>query len=110
MANSFVLPLTKKGQFILQLNFSNGADAVKPGTYNPDAGYGKPFWVSAEVKVMVGAKGTIAMLGARTGTAEIIKMSETMVCGRFHLQAKVGEIVNSEVAGEFNVKLEKSRY
>ncbi|MCX6559507.1 MAG: hypothetical protein NTZ26_03235 [Candidatus Aminicenantes bacterium] len=110
MANSFVLPLTQKGQFILQLNFSNGADAVKPGPYNPDAGYGKPFWVSAEVKVMVGTKGTIAMLGARTGTAEIIKMSETMVCGRFHLQAKAGEIVNSEVAGEFNVKLEKARY
>lgn len=110
MANSFVLPLTKKGQFILQLNFSNGADAVKPGKYDPAAGYGKPFWVNAEVKVMVGEKGTIAMLGARTGTAEIIKMSETMVCGRFHLQARAGDVVNSEVAGEFNVKLEKSRY
>jgi hypothetical protein len=110
MANSFVLPLTKKGQFILQLNFSNGAEAVKPGIYNPDAGYGKPFWVSAEIKVMVGEKGTIAMLGARLGTAEIVKMTETMVCGRFRLQAKAGEVVNSEVAGEFNVKLEKSRY
>ncbi len=107
MANGFVVPLNKKGQFILQLNFSNGADAVKPGKYDPAAGYGKPLWVFAEVKVMVGEKGTIASLGARTGTAEIIKMTETMVCGKFHLQAKAGEIVNSEVAGEFNVKLTK---
>jgi hypothetical protein len=107
MANSFVLPLTKKGQFILQLNFSNGVDAVTPGKYDPAAGYGKPFWVFAEVKVLVGEKGTIASLGARTGTAEIIKMTEAMVCGRFHLQSKTGETVNSEVAGEFNVKLTK---
>jgi hypothetical protein len=107
MANSFVVPLNKKGQFILQLNFSNGAEAVKPGAYDPAAGYGKPFWVFAEVKVMVGEKGTIASLGARTGTAEIIKMTETMVCGRFHLQTKAGDSIASEVAGEFNVKLEK---
>ena len=45
MANSFVLPLKQKGQFILQINFSNGAGIV-PGTYDPAAGYGKPFWVS----------------------------------------------------------------
>jgi hypothetical protein len=110
MANSFVLPLNKKGQFILQLNFSNGTEIVTPGKYDPAAGYGKPFWVSTEVKVMVGEKGTIAMLGARTGTAEIIKMTETMVCGRFHLKTLAGDAVTSEVAGEFNVKLEKSRW
>ena len=110
MANGFVLPLNKKGQFILQLNFSNGAEAVTPGKYDPASGYGKPFWVNAEVKVMVGEKGTIAMLGARAGTAEIIKMNETMVCGRFLLKTQVGDSIASEVAGEFNVKLEKSRW
>jgi len=109
MANSFVLPLKQKGQFILQVNFSNGAGIV-PGKYDPAAGYGKPFWATAEVKVAVGEKGTIVMLGVTEGTAEIIAMSGSMVCGRFHLKTPSGQAQPSEVAGEFNVKVERSRW
>jgi len=109
MANSFVLPLKHKGQFILQVNFSNGAGIV-PGTYDPAAGYGKPFWVSAEVKVAIGDKGTIVMLGAGEGTAEIVAMSGSTACGRFRLKTVAGHPQPSEVAGEFNVKVERSRW
>jgi hypothetical protein len=109
MANSFVLPLKHKGQFILQITFSNGAGIV-PGTYDPAAGYGKPFWASAEVKVAIGDKGTIVMLGAGEGTAEIIAMSGSTVCGRFRLKTPAGHPQPSEVAGEFNVPLERSRW
>ncbi len=109
MANSFVLPLEQKGQFILQVNFLNDAGIV-PGKYDPVAGYGKPFWVTAEVKVAVGDKGTIVMLGAAEGTAEIIAMSGSTVCGRFHLKTPAGHPQPSEVAGEFNVKVERSRW
>ena len=109
MANSFVLPLKQKGQFILQINFANGAGIV-PGTYDPAAGYGKPFWASGEVKVAIGDKGTIVMLGAGEGTAEIIAMSGSTVCGRFRLKTAAGHPQPSEVAGEFNVPLERSRW
>jgi hypothetical protein len=110
MANSFVLPLKNKGEFILQVNFSNGSVPVTAGKYDPAAGYGKPFWVSAEIKVLVGEKGTIVMLGVDEGMAEIIAMSANNVCGRFHLQTKAGSPFSSEIAGEFNVKLERSRW
>ena len=109
MANSFVLPLKQKGQFILQVTFSNGAGIV-PGKYDPAAGYGKPFWVTAEVKVAIGEKGTIVMLGVEEGTAEIVSMSGAMVCGRFHLKTPVGHPQPSELAGEFNVRVERSRW
>jgi len=109
MANSFVLPLKQKGQFILQINFANGAGIV-PGTYDPAVGYGKPFWVSAEVKVAIGDKGTIVMLGVGEGTAEIIAMSGSTACGRFRLKTVAGHPQPSEVVGEFNVKVERSRW
>jgi hypothetical protein len=109
MANSFMLPLKQKGQFILQINFSNDGGIV-PGKYDPAAGYGKPFWVTAEVKVPVGEKGTIVMLGVGEGTAEIIAMSGSLVCGRFRLKTPAGHAQPSEVAGEFNVKVERSRW
>lgn len=110
MADSFVLPLKSKGQFILQLNFSNGNDPMKPGKFTPAAGYGKPFWVTAEVKVFVGAKGTIVMLGVGEGTAEIVSLNDTTVCGTFHLKTKAGQSFASEVAGTFNTKVERSRW
>jgi len=109
MANSFVLPLEQKGQFILQVNFSNGAGIV-PGKYDPAAGYGKPFWASAEIKVPLGKQGTIVMLGVGEGTAEIVAMSGSMVCGRFRLKTPAGHPQPSEVAGEFNVPMERSRW
>ncbi|MCK7474303.1 MAG: hypothetical protein MZV49_13690 [Rhodopseudomonas palustris] len=106
MANSFVLPLKHKGQFILQVTFSNGA-GIGPGKYDPAAGYGKPFWASAEIKVPLGEQGTIVMLGVGEGTAEIVAMSGSMVCGRFRLKTPANR---SPAAGEFNVPMERSRW
>lgn len=110
MANSFVVPLKNKGEFILTLNFSNGADPVKAGKYDPAAGYGKPFWVTAEIKVLKGPKGTIAMLSVAEGSAEIIQMTDKTICGTFHLKTKAGAKTASEVAGTFNCELTKSRW
>jgi len=110
MSNIFVLPIKKKEEFIAVIRFSNGTDKIVPGTYSPASGYGKPFWVYAEVALHKGEKGVIASLGVREGTATIIKMTEDMICGKFHLKVKPGSSIKGEIAGEFNVKLEKSRW
>ncbi|UCH95133.1 MAG: hypothetical protein JSV88_33485 [Candidatus Aminicenantes bacterium] len=110
MSNIFVLPIKKKEEFIALIRFSNGKDKIVPGTYSPTSGFGKPFWVYAEVALHKGEKGVIASLGVREGTATIIKMTEDMICGKFHLKTKTGSSVKGEIAGEFNVKLEKSKW
>ncbi|MFC2141267.1 hypothetical protein ACFLQP_03115 [Acidobacteriota bacterium] len=110
MSNIFVLPIKKKEEFIAVIRFSNGPDKIVPGTYSPASGYGKPFWVYAEVALHKGEKGVIASLGVREGTATIIKMTEDMICGKFHLKPKTGSSVIGEIAGQFNVKLEKARW
>jgi hypothetical protein len=110
MSNIFVLPITKKEEFIAVIRFSNGQGKIVPGTYSPASGYGKPSWVYAEVALHKGEKGVIASLGVQEGTATIIKMTGDMICGKFHLKTKTGSSVKGEIAGEFNVKLEKSKW
>lgn len=107
MANSFVVPIKKKSEFIAVLNFSNARKPITVGKYSPANGYGKPFWVTAEVKVHKGEKGVIVSLGVVEGTAEIVEITETSVCGTFNVKNKKGDAVFS---GEFNTKLEKSRW
>jgi hypothetical protein len=53
---------------------------------------------------------SLKMGGALLSKVEIIRMTETMVCGRFLLKTLAGDSIASEAAGEFNVKLERSRY
>ncbi len=110
MSSSFVVPIKKKEEFIAVIHFSNGADKVAPGTYSPGSGYGKPFWAFAEVKLHKGNKGVIVSLGVAEGSATIIKMTEDNICGKFDLSTKPGSSVRGEISGEFNVKLEKSRW
>lgn len=107
MAGSFVVPIKKKSEFIVVLNFSNARKPITAGKYSASAGYGKPYWVTAEVKVHKGEKGVIVSFGVVEGTAEIVEITETNVCGTFSLKNKKGD---SAIAGEFNVKLEKSRW
>jgi len=107
MANSFVLPIKQKSEFIAVLNFSNARQPITAGKYSPAAGYGKPFRVTAEVKVHQGEKGVIVSLGVMEGTAEILEMTDTTVCGTFNVKNKKGD---STLTGEFNTKLEKSRW
>ena len=110
MSGSFVVPIKKKSEFIMVIQFSNGPDKVVAGTYSPQAGYGKPFWVFAEVKLHKGEKGVIVSLGVREGTAEIVEISDERVCGTFDLRSKTGSARPSIIKGTFNVKLEKSRW
>jgi hypothetical protein len=107
MASSFVVPIKKKNEFIAVLNFSNGQKPIVAGKYSPTAGYGKPFRVTAEVKVQKGEKGTIVSLGVMEGTAEILEMKGDTMCGTFDLKNKKGD---SHIAGHFNVKITKSRW
>ena len=107
MSSDFVVPIKEKSQFIAVINFSNGSNPVAAGKYNPAAGFKKPFWVTAEVKVHKGEKGVIVSLGVREGTAEILEITDDKVCGTFALKNKKGDSV---ISGEFNVKLEKSRW
>ncbi|MCP5108621.1 MAG: hypothetical protein GY950_34870, partial [bacterium] len=80
------------------------------GKYSPAAGYGKPFWVTAEVKLFKGEKGVIVSLGVREGTATIIKMTEDSICGTFDVKTKAGSSLKGTLSGKFNVKMEKSRW
>ncbi len=110
MVNDFVLPIQSKDQFIVAIKFSNGKEKVVPGTYHPSAGYGKPFWVFAEIKLYKGEKGTIISLGVREGTATITELTASRICGTFDLKTKAGSGTQAAVAGTFNCKLESSRW
>lgn len=106
MADSFVLPIKKKSEFILAINFSNGPDLISPGTYTPAAGYGKPFWVTAEIKLYKAEKGVIVSLGVAEGSAVITLLDESRVCGSFDLKNRQG---TSFASGEFNLPLETEK-
>lgn len=110
MSSSLVVPIKKKNEFIAVINFTNGKDKVMPGTYSPAAGFRKPFWVIAEVKLYQGDKGVIVSLGVREGTATIVEITEDRICGRFDLRTKAGAAVQGEITGEFNVKLQTSKW
>jgi len=111
LANDFVLPIKKKDEFIAQIVFSmDKLNKIKEGDYSPTAGYGKPFWVFAEVKVHKGEKGAVVSLGIREGSARIIKITEDRVCGTFDLRSKTGSNLKSEIKGTFNLKYEIARW
>lgn len=109
MSNSFIVPVKEKGVFIVAINFTNAKEPITPGTYSAAAGYGKPFWVTAEIKVAREEKGAIVSLGVREGTACIIKITDSSICGTFDLKLKKKDAISSAISGEFNVPLEKSR-
>ena len=110
LANDFVLPITKKTQFIADIEFRNAKKPITTGTYKGSSGYGKPFWAFAEIKLHKGEKGVIVSLGIREGEAIITKMTENSICGKFNLRSKKGGSQDSVLSGEFNVKLERSRW
>jgi hypothetical protein len=111
MANSYVLPLKKKSEFILVVTFLNADKPVVEGDYSPAAGYGKPFWSYAEIRVLSGPKGTNVSFGVSEGSARILSIKNGRVCGTFALTRKnaLNEIAAS-VIGEFNVEMEVSKY
>ena len=108
LVNDFVLPITRKDQFILDIEFRNAKKEIVAGAYSGSSGYGKPFWAFAEVKLHKGEKGVIVSMGIREGEAIITKITDSMVCGKFELRSKKGSTQNSSLTGEFNVKLERS--
>jgi len=110
MSSSFIVPIKKKDEFIAVIHFSNGNQAVTPGTYTPKAGFGKPLWAFAEVKLYKPEKGVIVSLGVKEGTARIISLTEDRICGVFDLYSPKDSHFFGEISGEFNVPLEKSKW
>ena len=110
MSNSFIVPVKEKGVFIVAINFTNARKEIAAGTYSAAAGYGKPFWVTAEIKVAREEKGAIVSLGVREGTATIIKITESSICGTFDLKLKKKDAITNAISGQFNVPLEKSKW
>jgi len=102
MANTFVSPIKNKDEAILVISFSNGKDKVVIGEYDPANGYGKPFWVSAEVRVLgTTGKGTDISFGAKEGKAVILDMKDGKICGTFDLTGSLGS-----AKGTFTADLE----
>lgn len=85
-------------EFVLILNLSNGPNAVAAGTYSPKAGYGKPFWATAEVLTGSGKAGTFFSIGAGDGTVNLIEFSNAKACGVFDVTGAAGQ-----VKGTFNI-------
>ena len=110
LVNDFVLPIKKKEEFIADIEFRNGKETIIPGVYNGSSGYGKPFWAFAEVKLHKGDKGVVVSFGIMEGDAVIKRMTEDSVCGTFDLRTKPGTGPNSAIRGEFNVKMERSKW
>lgn len=86
------------GEFVLILNLSNGPNEVVAGTYSPKAGYGKPFWATAEVLTGSGKSGMFFSIGASDGTANLIEFSKNKACGTFDITGAAGQ-----VKGTFNI-------
>lgn len=110
LANDYVLPIKDKKIFIVDIEFRNNNDPIVAGSYSGASTYGKPFWGFAEVKVDKGEKGAVVSMGINEGTATIIKLTEDSVCGTFNLRTSADSKIQSVIEGEFNVKLEKSKW
>lgn len=110
MSNGYVLPLKNKKEFILVITFLNGSNPVAAGTYSPSAGYGKPFWSFAEVRVLSGPQGTNVSFGVREGSARIIEVKPDRICGTFQMQRKHLGQVAAAVSGRFATQLQESKY
>jgi len=110
MSSDMVLPLKNKKDFILVVTFMNGSNPVVDGTYTPKAGYGKPFWSFAAVRVLSGPKGTTLSFGSNEGKSTISGISTGKISGTFLLQRKNGAKVAAEASGTFNVPLTTSKY
>lgn len=110
MSSDMVLPLKNKKDFILVVTFMNGPNPVVDGSYSPKAGYGKPFWSFAAVRVLSSPKGNTVSFGVTEGKATISGISSGKISGTFQLQRKNGAKVVTEASGAFNVPLTISKY
>lgn len=110
MSSDLIVPITDKSQFIAVIKFNNAREEIVPGIYSPTAGYGKPFWAFAEVKLHKGEKGVVLSLGVNEGTAVITEKTADRVKGTFDMRAVTKTGKNSEIAGTFDVTLTTSRW
>lgn len=103
MDNSMVIPVEKKGQAVVVLNFMNGSERVTRGEYTPAAGWGKPHSISAEVQL----KGThpsgsivgfVSASSKERGKATITAVDDQWVCGSFDLSGSLGAVAGHFVA------------
>ena len=105
MANEYVLPLKNKKEFILVLTFLNPPNPVVDGEYSPKAGYGKPLWCYAVVRVLSGPQGTNASFMVNEGKAVLTGIKAGKISGTFQMTRKNGDKVVAEATGTFDVPL-----
>jgi len=103
MDNDMVLPIKKRGEAVVVLKFMNGSNKIAVGDYKPTAGWGKPFFVWADVMVLgskpAGAVITFVAGGSGDkGTATIVEMTDKQVCGTFDITGGLGRVAGSFVA------------
>ena len=110
MSNDYVIPITEKSQFIAVIKFSNARQENIAGTYNANAGYGKPFWGYAEIKLYNGDKGVMVSLGVNEGTAVITEKTADHIKGTFDLRSVTKSGKNAELTGTFDCPLTTSKW
>ena len=108
--DSSVTPKKEKSKWTVGavVNFTNAGKLVVKGIYKASPGNRKPFMATAEVRIFRGKRNnTLSSLRVEKGTAEIIAMTDTNVCGKFNLQSKNGKNV---IKGTFNLEIERSKW
>lgn len=103
MASSMVSPIKDPAQGVLILKLSNGSEAIAPGEYSPSAGYGKPYFASAELRRMKSdGKAMDLVFNLDGGTIRLEEMAAGRACGTFDLQG----VSETRLSGSFDVEIE----
>ncbi len=103
MSSSMVSPIKDQSQGVLILKLSNGQEAVEPGDYSPAAGYGKPFFASAELRRMKpDGKAMDLVFNLESGSIQLQELANGRACGTFDLSG----IENTVISGSFEVAVE----
>lgn len=99
----FQTPTMAKGDWILMITYDNGTNVVDAATYDPNAGYKKPYRASAElvVKRDDSDQGTILSISPNEGTAVLTGIGGGRACGSFDL----ANGTKSGASGSFDVEL-----
>jgi hypothetical protein len=103
MSSSMVSPIKDQSQGVLILKLANGQEQVAPGDYSPAAGYGKPFFASAELRRMKSdGQAMDLVFNLDEGTTRIEALAGGRACGTFDLSG----IEETRIKGSFEVAVE----
>jgi hypothetical protein len=103
MSSSMVSPIKDQSQGVLILKLANGQKPVEPGDYSPAAGYGQPFFASAELRRMKSdGKAMDLVFNLESGTIQLRELADGRACGTFDLSG----IEDTRISGSFSVAVE----